>query len=157
MSRFSSVEQVPEVCTSIRLWEWMHSQTSWWEVATQMCLSCYLIFASHADLSQSVPEVGSALAHNKPVNTAAAASPDVLPWPLCSSTVYSPSGIYREKTMWRELRILMVMKYQKCKLGTILPAGIFATDEVISTRQDKDLFSDVNTSSSWKHWPLGNS
>lgn len=81
----------------------------------------------------------------------------LLPWPLRSSTVYSPSGIHREKTMWWESRHLMVMKYQKSKLGNILPARIFATDEVISTRQNKDVFSDANTGSSRKHWPLGNS
>lgn len=92
-------------------------------ISNKICLSWCLIFASHADLAQSMPELDSALVYDKPVNTAADASPDVPPWPLCSSTVYIPSGIYREKNrnMWRKLRHLMAMRLQKCKLGKILP------------------------------------
>lgn len=62
---------------------------------------------------QVVPELGSALIHNKPVNAAAAASPDVTPESLCSSTVYFPLGIARGKRNWWELRHLMAMKLQK--------------------------------------------
>lgn len=44
-----------------------------------------------------MPELGAVLIHNKPVNTAADARPDVTPEFLYSSTVYFPLGISRGK------------------------------------------------------------
>lgn len=64
------------------------------ELMIIVCLNCYLIFVSYAALAQRVPELDYALIRKKTVNPTAAASPDVPPWHLCSSTVYFPSGIY---------------------------------------------------------------
>lgn len=50
-SKFPVEQQIHKMCFSIRCWEWKYLETSWWQLATIMCLNCYLIFVSHADLA----------------------------------------------------------------------------------------------------------
>lgn len=119
-SKFPVKQQIHKMCFSIRCWEWKYLETSWWKLVTIVCLNCYLIFVSHAELAWKVPELDYALICDKPVNPNAAASPDVPPWHLCRSIVYIPLRYTVKIKMWWQLRHLMAIKLQKCKWGKIL-------------------------------------